>query len=223
MCDPFNCECRSYGCLNEVGREDLAIKCYGYICLSPEQGAELADRGYDDWCRRDRHLRKPIMGIVKELLDPRRPHFTPKHYHRRRKDVTDRNAQGIVVLDIPAENDNEGRLVNLSKAYVSPHPALDWDSTIVPRDMVQEFCTGDQLCFDEMMTDWNETRPRKLFWRFFLHSTKMMDGLRPRRGTPPEVPVWELEGCRYDWKQGARNGARLSRTGSGHGPINKRQ
>ncbi|KFH43037.1 hypothetical protein ACRE_062450 [Hapsidospora chrysogenum ATCC 11550] len=193
VCDPFNCECRAYGRLKEVGREDLAIECHGYICLSPEQGAELADRGYDDWCRRDRHVRKPIMGIVKELLDPRRPHFTPKHYDRMRKDVTDRNALGIVVLDIRAENYIDGRLVDLSKAYVSPHPALDWDSTIVPRDMVQEFCTRDQLCFDEMMTDWNEARPRS------------------------------CSGAFYDWKQGARNVARLSRTGSGHGPINKRQ
>jgi hypothetical protein len=228
VCDPFNCECRAYGRLKEVGREDLAIKSYGYICLSPEQEAELAERGCDDWCRLDRHQWKPIMGIVKELLDPRLPHFTPKHYDRIRKDVIDRNALGIVVWDIRAENYIDGRLVDLSQACVSPHPALDWDSTIVPRNMVQEWCTRDQLCFDEMMTDWNETCPGKLFWRFFLPSTKITAGLRPRQRTIPRVPVWELEGCRYDaafydWKQRGRNGSRPSRTGSGHGPINKRQ
>lgn len=50
-----------------------------------ELEAELAERGCDDWCRLDRHQRKPIMGNVEELLDPRLPHFTPKHYDRIRR------------------------------------------------------------------------------------------------------------------------------------------
>ncbi|MBE3047242.1 hypothetical protein IMZ48_32915 [Candidatus Bathyarchaeota archaeon] len=31
--DPFHCECRAYGRLKEVGREDLAVRAYGYISL----------------------------------------------------------------------------------------------------------------------------------------------------------------------------------------------
>lgn len=32
--DPFNCECRVYGRLREEGREDLAVRAYGYLLLS---------------------------------------------------------------------------------------------------------------------------------------------------------------------------------------------
>lgn len=34
--EPFNCECRAFGRLQETGNEDLANKCYGYLLLDEE-------------------------------------------------------------------------------------------------------------------------------------------------------------------------------------------
>ncbi|KAI0423495.1 hypothetical protein F5Y09DRAFT_348856 [Xylaria sp. FL1042] len=34
--DPFINECRAYGRLKEIGKEDVAAKCYGYLLLEPE-------------------------------------------------------------------------------------------------------------------------------------------------------------------------------------------
>lgn len=37
--DPFNCEYRAFGRLQEADREELALKCFGYLLLDEEHGA----------------------------------------------------------------------------------------------------------------------------------------------------------------------------------------
>jgi hypothetical protein len=48
--DPFNCD-RAYGRLKEVGREDLAVRCYGYLMINKELEAQLTLLSYHDWNR----------------------------------------------------------------------------------------------------------------------------------------------------------------------------
>lgn len=61
-------ECRAYGRLKECGREDLSIKCYGYILLEEAHEKELAELGIHDW-RRAEGSTEPIMAIVKEYIE----------------------------------------------------------------------------------------------------------------------------------------------------------
>lgn len=39
--DPFHCECRVYGRLKQEGREDLAVRAYGYVLLTQAQERQV--------------------------------------------------------------------------------------------------------------------------------------------------------------------------------------
>ena len=45
--EPFSAECRAFGRLHETGREDLAIKCYGYVLLDEAHEKALKERFRD--------------------------------------------------------------------------------------------------------------------------------------------------------------------------------
>jgi len=90
--DPFNCECRAYGRLQEEKREDVAVRAHGYLLLTPAQEAEITSKGWgepyrpdDDevelnstkpWQRSEQHRHLPIRCIVKDLATGPEP-FTP--------------------------------------------------------------------------------------------------------------------------------------------------
>ncbi|KAL2146098.1 hypothetical protein VTI28DRAFT_5191 [Corynascus sepedonium] len=88
--DPFNCECRAYGRLNDAKREDLAVKAHGYLLLTPQQEADLERRvtgnphpvsdanageltGHNFWNRYEQHRGLPVRAIVKELVSNNYP------------------------------------------------------------------------------------------------------------------------------------------------------
>ncbi|KAK8045118.1 kinetochore sim4 complex subunit FTA2 domain-containing protein [Apiospora rasikravindrae] len=64
----FSRECRAYGRLKECDREDLSIKCHGYIQLDDTHEKELAEKCVYDWNRVD-EPKEPIMAIVKEYIE----------------------------------------------------------------------------------------------------------------------------------------------------------
>ena len=71
---PFNCEARAYARLHEVGKEHLAVPCYGYLVLSKEHQAELRqkDLSHDwetDWGFYGDFTKRPLLALVKEFLD----------------------------------------------------------------------------------------------------------------------------------------------------------
>ncbi|KUI60277.1 hypothetical protein VP1G_07510 [Cytospora mali] len=82
--DPFNCECRVYGRLKQEKCEDLAVRCHGYLLLTPKQEVEITKKiagkdyeldstekleGWNLWDRYEQHRGQPIRAIVKELID----------------------------------------------------------------------------------------------------------------------------------------------------------
>ncbi|KAH6626065.1 kinetochore Sim4 complex subunit FTA2-domain-containing protein [Chaetomium sp. MPI-SDFR-AT-0129] len=126
--DPFNCECRAYGRLKEAKREDLAVKAYGYLLLTPEQEAELARKvtgeptpppdakadealnGHDFWRRQEEHRGLPLRAIVKEL--------------GMWADLKSLHSLGIFVGDTHGGNYLGGKLVDFSRSWTMYHPAM---------------------------------------------------------------------------------------------------
>lgn len=132
--DPFHCECRAYGRLKEAGREDLAVRCFGYVFLNQAQEDELAQRGFTDWDRCDAVKGRPIRGIVKEYIpDDGNGPFTYEMLPRMRRDIQDLNRLGIVTWDVRVDNYRGGRLVDFSQAHTAPHMKLDWNSAVFTR------------------------------------------------------------------------------------------
>ena len=71
---PFNCESRAYARLKEVGKENVAVPCYGYIVLSEEQREDLRqkDLGHDwemDWGFYGKYKERPFRALVKQFLE----------------------------------------------------------------------------------------------------------------------------------------------------------
>lgn len=144
--DSFNCECRAYGRLKEEGREDLAVRAHGYILLTIEQEDDVTkmilagepdpqsdmedDIMYSNIWKRsidfeygDEHSDLLLRGIVKDLATDPDP-FRPEHVDGMWKDLQDLNKLGILVRDVHPHNYVGGKLVDFSRAWVSPHPAI---------------------------------------------------------------------------------------------------
>ncbi|KAK2598481.1 hypothetical protein N8I77_011894 [Diaporthe amygdali] len=147
--DPFNCECRVYGRLKAEGREDLAIRAYGYILLTPEQERLVAELvtgithiqdlkqengvildGQGFWERREEHRGQPVRAIVKELVALRADEegtlgFQVSHVQQMWEDLDTLHSLGILVRDIHHANYLKGKLVDFSRAWTMYHPNLD--------------------------------------------------------------------------------------------------
>ncbi|AEO70537.1 uncharacterized protein THITE_2122138 [Thermothielavioides terrestris NRRL 8126] len=203
--DPFHCECRAYGRLKEVGREDLAVHCYGYVLLSRRHEHDLAQLGFTDWDRRDAVKDRPIRGIVKEYIaDDGSGPFTFEMLPRMRQDIIDLNRLGIVVWDVRADNYRAGRIVDFSQAHTAPHMELDWNSTAYARSQVMDCCVRDRACFDDMIEEWNENHPDQKFWRRFMPNLAF--GQRLRDMTRYRESLYRQEGAKfdaafYDWEK----------------------
>ncbi|KAL2195943.1 kinetochore Sim4 complex subunit FTA2-domain-containing protein [Corynascus similis CBS 632.67] len=120
--DPFNCECRAYGRLNDAKREDLAVKAHGYLLLTPQQEADLERRmtgnphpvsganageltGHNFWNWYEQHRGLPVRAIVKELV---------------------LHSLGILVGDTHGGNYLCGKLVDFSRSLTMYHPGLHY-------------------------------------------------------------------------------------------------
>ncbi len=132
--DPFSCECRAYARLKEANHEDVAVKTHGYLLLTPQQEAEVAQRvtgeaynlrsGNNFWAREEQHCELPVRAIVKALAN----HETPRDPALSRDMWTDLqvlHSLGIFVQDTHGGNYMEGKLVDFSRAWTMCHPAMD--------------------------------------------------------------------------------------------------
>ncbi len=203
--DPFHCECRAYGRLKEVAREDLAGRCYGYLMLDRATERQLAIRGFEDWSRCD-ILKHPLRCIVKELLPEaiKMPAFTFESLPQMRKDLQDLHAYGVVVWDLHSGNYLDRRIVDFSQAKTVPHFELSWNANLFSRKWAIDCCARDYAGFDGVIAEWNEDHPQQIFWDVFLPNTAF--GSRLRNQSRYEEDLANNEGVRldaifYDWKQ----------------------
>lgn len=137
--DPFNCECRAYGRLKKRQRENLAVKAYGYLLLTPQQETELARKvtgnpsllshasagtldGDNFWKRYEEHRGQPVRAIVKELVSGKAPN--PHDAQRMWADLDNLHSLGIFVRDTHGGNYLGGKLVDFSRSWTMYHPAL---------------------------------------------------------------------------------------------------
>lgn len=137
--DPFSCECRAYGRLKEAQREDVAVRAHGYLLLTPTQEAEITTKSWGErykpdveedelnstkpWHRSEQHRYLPIRCIVKDLATSPE-HFTPSQIKTMWRDLEHFHRLGILVRDIGVGNFIGGKIIDLSRAWTTPHPAF---------------------------------------------------------------------------------------------------
>ncbi|RSL47619.1 hypothetical protein CEP54_013299 [Fusarium duplospermum] len=173
----FNNECRVFGRLKEVGREDLAVGAYGYMpvylndrveeqfkivldshpVLNDTSGAQLLEHTNPE---------KPLMAIVKDWVPGEQPAhdestykegewLRPTKFPKMLRDLKELHKCGIVVRDIKAQQYINGTLVDFSHAWTIPHV---WgpEEGIQPRWAFASMAAWDLFCFQyEVIGEWN--------------------------------------------------------------------
>ncbi|KAK0736495.1 kinetochore Sim4 complex subunit FTA2-domain-containing protein [Apiosordaria backusii] len=165
---PFSCECRAYGRLKQEQREDLAVKSYGYLLLTPEQEVAVTEAmGVDDeqlgepdsrlngvnfWHRSEQHRGHPIYAIVKEFISSECDYFTQSQVSHLWSDVEELHGLGILVRDLHVRNYMNGKLVDFSRAWTMYHPCLDinpkrldWLRAEDPQELLEAICSWGQI------------------------------------------------------------------------------
>lgn len=179
--EPFNCECRAFGRLQEAGWEALAVKCYGYILLDEEHERALTEQcgrlgvakiRFDGSLsysgpNRSRFPGKdgrapPIRGIVKEFGVTNAP-LRVKHVRKLLRDVIRFQQLGVIRIDPAHRQLVNGKLCDLSTALTVPHFLLNpeliphltpnWIPAIEFEAF--QFTMADYWDIGEMVVEWN--------------------------------------------------------------------
>ncbi|KAI1034640.1 hypothetical protein LB504_004764 [Fusarium proliferatum] len=179
---PFENECRAFGRLKEVGREDLAVKVHGYVTmdlndtidqkLQAARSKMILPYQHLDWFLGMGD--GPAMGIVKDWVDEveyddERYHelyqraVQARHFPRMLEGLHDLHKHGIVVRDLNGGQYVNGTLVDLSLASTVPHPfgpdpdPLGLGKVWQPRWTFQSLAAWDLYCFQaEVIKPWHE-------------------------------------------------------------------
>ncbi|EFY84239.1 hypothetical protein MAC_09717 [Metarhizium acridum CQMa 102] len=178
--EPFNCECRSFGRLQEAGYEELSVKCFGYLLLDEEHertmmekfsdnelefNGNVYDAGYDDI--RASYAGKsgrppPIRGILKEFGSEAK-NLKTKDMRKVLRDVKRFHQLGIINLDVADRQLINGKLCDFSTAITVPHfittPELNphLPPIALPALAYETFLItiNDYWTFDDMVRLWN--------------------------------------------------------------------
>ncbi|KAF4420240.1 pectate lyase c [Fusarium acutatum] len=195
---PFENECRTFGRLKDVGREDLAVKVHGYVALSPTDTiAKKLEAARSTMISPYAKLvwflgmdNGPSMGIVKDWVDEVEydDEYTydlyqqvvqVSHFPRMLEGLRELHKHGIVVLDLSARQYVNGTLVDLSMASTVPHPfgpdpgPLGLGKCWQPRWAFQSLAAWDLYCFQQDVIEaWKEDLAR------FLKAKPGTKGLR---------------------------------------------
>lgn len=160
QCHPFNRECRAYARLKEVGKEHLAVKCYGYLLFDKSMEQALADQfDLTDWGRDPEYYPKwdkqPLHAIVKDFLPP--ADFLRRDAPKISQDLKDLHQCGIVVNDVKYDAYVGRCLVDFSFAVTAPHIQFDkrfrfnHSDPATPRD--------DLDSLEDVFRHWNYLHP----------------------------------------------------------------
>lgn len=141
---PFSCECRAYGRLKQEGREDIAVRAYGYVLLTPDQElrvTETSEEDYEDdsapggeakvldgdnqWGRYDCHRHEPLRAMVKEFVDESTSNFISAQVPQIYDDLETLHSLGILIRDIHPGNYLGGKLIDFSRSWTMRHPCLE--------------------------------------------------------------------------------------------------
>ncbi|KAK9437949.1 hypothetical protein VB005_08954 [Metarhizium brunneum] len=183
--EPFTCECRAYGRIQESGHETLALKCYGYVLLDEEHERRMIAQfqhdssgvcldfngSIDASIPDDVRLRfvgksgrpPPIRGIVKELGVPDEENLRPAVARSILRDIIRMQKLGIIGIDVMDVQIVSGKLCDFSTAITTPHflttPEINPHLTAEMVSMM-EFATFDKALsdykrFDDMIREWN--------------------------------------------------------------------
>ncbi|KAF9762340.1 hypothetical protein IL306_003438 [Fusarium sp. DS 682] len=180
----FYNECRVFGRLKELGREDLAVKAYGYLQfdLNDEkvqqyflpfgQGARASLACVGDKNPTDvdviRHMLRyndhhmPVMAIVKEWVPYDYKEHMPCKLTQREMNLLPRllrnlhglHKSGIVVRDLKDQQYLAGQLVDFSFAWTIPH-IFDPESGLRPRWSFESMAAWDLICFQRILDAFN--------------------------------------------------------------------
>lgn len=178
--EPFNCECRAYGRLQDAGREDLAVKSYGYILLSEHQERNMMEKfshldlefdgNMDDPGSEDMRGRfridgrdPPIRGLLKEFGQGDEDLTTPVA-RRLLKNIKELQSLGIFNVDVARRQVISGKFSDFSTAVTVPHfvtspelnPNLDSDQKLILEFETFQLSSNDYWLFDEMVKTWND-------------------------------------------------------------------
>lgn len=166
--DPFFAECRAYARIEEapkrLGTKDqLAVKCHGYIYLGDGDKKKLEHMGLDLGTEvLDNKLRRALDGggrvraIVKELA-PSHTSVNSRNVRAALSRVRKLNELQIYNRDIRAENFVGGKLVDFGSSWTEPHIILD---ALEPDD-VEDSRLEDLVMFDDMIEEEEiRTRPK---------------------------------------------------------------
>ncbi|SPO07228.1 uncharacterized protein DNG_09922 [Cephalotrichum gorgonifer] len=147
--EPFSCECRAFGRLQEAGYEELAATCFGYILLDEGHEAVMRDKfknrlkdidgihftrdfGYtspneqeEPRNARERFLGKndrkpPFRCIVKEYGE-RTTDMRPQDFRKILRNIEKLQQLGIINLDMALRQIFNGKLSDLSVTMTTPH------------------------------------------------------------------------------------------------------
>ncbi|KAK3331419.1 kinetochore Sim4 complex subunit FTA2-domain-containing protein [Apodospora peruviana] len=241
--DSFYRECRAYGRLQEVGLEDLVVRCHGYVLLTPQQEKEVHELSYEELDSDGEELdplkprpgsdRLPVRGIVKEWVEEGTVHFDPRKIRQLNNDLKTINSVGIIVHDIKELNYMGGKLVDFNDAWTIPyHEVTAWQKGVAYREPSVDRMT-DPSFFDAMIDAWNENGGRPRIWfrnirslEYYRPDDKGMARLRKRAsGTPKIVLKGWPDPFSYDWKatQKARQKTRASPAGRANAGVKPRR
>ncbi|CAJ2502217.1 Uu.00g096110.m01.CDS01 [Anthostomella pinea] len=174
--DPFNNECRAYGRLKELGREDLAVQCYGYMILDKSDEKVLAKKGITRWYGEDCWYpdnpghdpsqpvpeRGPIRALVKEYVE-RTTSFEPKDVPRMHRELRALHRGGILHRDIKKDNYINSKFLDLSNSWTMPHVMLDLRSRFRPKREIYHRTFTEWAEFDHMISGY-DYRERNDVW-----------------------------------------------------------
>ncbi|OTA95559.1 hypothetical protein M434DRAFT_379259 [Hypoxylon sp. CO27-5] len=178
--EPFNCECRAYGRLQEAGYEDLATKCFGYLLLDEEHERIMMDKfshlelefngnmmypGLETV--RSHYLGKngrepPIRGIVKEFGQSNE-NLNTRFAKKLLEDIIKLQQLGIFNLDVAHRQIIDSKISDFSTAITVPHfmttpnlnPNLTSDQISGMEFETFQLSSNDYWAFDLMIQQWN--------------------------------------------------------------------
>ncbi|KAI1843716.1 hypothetical protein JX265_008458 [Neoarthrinium moseri] len=162
---PFAAECRAYGRLKETNKENLSIKCYGYIILTSKHEEELRMKGEipEGIDRRwESHSNLPFQAIVKEYVPEGLrpwPYLDASKVPQMIRDLNDLHRIGIHVNDVKENNYLRDKIIDFGFSRTAPHPYLipdyiDWMS--MNPHARDDTPVQDEEDFDEMIDFYNE-------------------------------------------------------------------
>ncbi|KFA71811.1 hypothetical protein S40288_09917 [Stachybotrys chartarum IBT 40288] len=158
--DPFYCECRAYGRIQEALddgtiKANPAVPCYGYMYLGPRDERILEDSGvalrYEDSDSESQEStgeQAPIRAIVKKLARPISG-VTVRRQGKILVDIGTLNMLKIYNRDVRAENFRDGLLVDFGFSFTEPNIFLeDYDE-----ESLRGLHLEDRRMFKDMLNE----------------------------------------------------------------------